>query len=68
MARALGKTTIGVKADSQIIVSQVQGEFNMKGKKLKKYLQLIGEECDLFHYFCVQQVPRKEIQKADKLA
>lgn len=41
VTRLLGAEEIEVKADSQIIVSHVLGQFAMKRKRLKNYLQLV---------------------------
>ncbi|XP_041004056.1 uncharacterized protein LOC121249413 [Juglans microcarpa x Juglans regia] len=41
VARLLGTEEIEVRANSQVVVSQVLGQFPMKGERLKKYLQLI---------------------------
>lgn len=57
-----------IRVDSRVVVNQVMGGFAMKGEKLTKYLQLVGEECDFFQYFHIQQVPREENQRADQLA
>ncbi|XP_040999461.1 uncharacterized protein LOC121245376 [Juglans microcarpa x Juglans regia] len=59
---------IEVRAGSQVVVSQVLGQFTMKGEKLKKYLQIICNKRDHFRYFCLQQVLRGENQKANQLA
>ncbi|XP_040990483.1 uncharacterized protein LOC121237698 [Juglans microcarpa x Juglans regia] len=55
VARLLGDEDIEVRADSQVVVSQVLGEFATKGERLKKYLQLIYKKRDCFHYFSIQQ-------------
>ncbi|KAF5463927.1 hypothetical protein F2P56_014050 [Juglans regia] len=39
VARSLGATEVEVRANSQVVVSQVTGQFAIKGEKLKKYLQ-----------------------------
>lgn len=38
-----------------------------KGEQLKKYLQLVCKECEIFHYFHIRHVPRGKNQKADRL-
>lgn len=41
VAEALGAVEVEVRTDSQVVINQVLGEFIAKGKKLKKYLQLV---------------------------
>ncbi|XP_041025415.1 14.7 kDa ribonuclease H-like protein [Juglans microcarpa x Juglans regia] len=68
VARSLGATEVEKRADSQVVVSQVTGRFATKGEKLKKYLQQVGKERDLFKYFHIQQISRGGNNKADHLA
>lgn len=48
LVEALGAKEMDVKADIQVVLIQVMGEYVAKGKKLKKYLQQVWEECDHF--------------------
>lgn len=41
VARLLGVDEVEIRAKSQVVVSQVLGQFTLKGKKLKKYLQIV---------------------------
>lgn len=50
IAKSLGATEVEVKHDSQVVVGQVTGQFAVKGENLKKYLQRVREERDLFQY------------------
>ncbi|XP_052203478.1 uncharacterized protein LOC127808828 [Diospyros lotus] len=55
-------------SDSQLVVCQVQGEYQTKGPKMVAYLQKVRE---LFHFFkeCeVNQVPRSQNSHANALA
>lgn len=38
IGKVLGVTEVKVKANVQVVVNQVLGEYTTKGKKLKKYL------------------------------
>ncbi|KAF5468681.1 hypothetical protein F2P56_012818 [Juglans regia] len=64
LARSLSATEVEVKADSQIVVGQVTGQFLTKGENLKRYLQRVGEKRDRFQYFANHQIPRGENQEA----
>ncbi|XP_040998180.1 uncharacterized protein LOC121244225 [Juglans microcarpa x Juglans regia] len=68
ISRSLGATEVKVKADSQIVVGHVTGQFLTKGENLKRYLQRVGEEWDHFQYSAIHQIPRGENQEADRLA
>lgn len=63
----LGAKEVEVRADSQVVVSQVLGQYATNGEKLKKYLQLICKERDHFLYFYIRQGLRGENQKTDRL-
>lgn len=43
IAESLGVDEVEVRADSQVVVNQVRGEFATRSEKLKKYLMLVGE-------------------------
>lgn len=60
VTESLGATEVEVRVDSQIVINQVLGEFNTKGEKLKKYLQLVWKRGNHLWYFHIQQVPRGE--------
>lgn len=51
VARTLGATKVKVRANSQVVVNQVWGEFAVKSDKLKKYLAWVKAECSHFKYF-----------------
>lgn len=46
----LGANEMEVRANFQVVVNQFLGGFSKKGKKLKKYLQLVWEKCNHFWY------------------
>lgn len=51
IAEALGANDIEVKADFQVVVNKVWGEFTTKSEKLKKYLTIVGDKSSRFRYF-----------------
>lgn len=67
IAKSLGAKEVEFKANSQVVVNQVRGEFVENGKKLKKHLALIQGEHTHFQYFQIQQIPTIENNKADRL-
>lgn len=44
---------VEVKVDSQMVINQVLGEYEAKGKKFKMYLQLVLGKKDLYCYFSI---------------
>lgn len=68
IALLLGANEVDFRVDSQVVVNQVMAGFSMKGEKLRKYMQLVKEECDFFQYFRIQQVQREDNQRVDQLA
>ena len=41
LARAAGATSVVIYCDSQVVTSQVNGDFECKGEKMKKYLEQV---------------------------
>ena len=39
LAKAAGATSVIVYCDSQVVTSQVNGDFKCKGERMKKYLE-----------------------------
>lgn len=68
LAKSLGVEEIEARADFQVVVNQVRGEFNAKSEKLRKYLQVVEKRHAYFRYFQIQQVSRTKNQKVDRLA
>ena len=57
-----------VKSDSQLVVSQVQGEFQTKEEQLVKYLTKVGLLKERFDSFEIEHIPRDKNERADLLA
>jgi ribonuclease HI len=68
MARERGVTALDVKCDSQLVVSQVKGEWKIKNDRLR---MLAAKAEQLFYKFrprSLVHVPREENRRADELA
>lgn len=68
-AKGLGATDVSVTMDSELVVKQVKGEYQMKAENLRP---LLGEARDLLGQFAnhqIRNVPRENpmISKADEL-
>ena len=52
----------------QLVVSQVNGEYEARDATMTKYLQLVKDEIGKLKYFSLVQVPRSENNQADALS
>lgn len=66
-ARAEGVTHLTVISDSQLMVSQVNGEFKVSSEKLVPLHQKVMHLKSSFSSFVMRYVPREENVRADKL-
>jgi ribonuclease HI len=57
-----------VKSDSQLVVSQVQGNFQAKDEQLIKYLTKVDLLKQGFNSFDIEHIPREKNERADLLA
>jgi hypothetical protein len=68
IAKVLGATTLRVHSDSQLIVGQVNSEYEVKEDRMTKYLSLVRDVMDGFNEVVVVQIPREQNIEADILA
>jgi ribonuclease HI len=68
IARELGATTLRIQSDSQLIVGQVNGEYEAKEDRMAKYLKLVRSTIGWFDEVTLVQVPREQNTEADALA
>ena len=67
LTKAAGATSMVVYCNSQVVTSQVNGDYECKGKRMKKNLKQVRKRvADLQTKFV--QIPRKENKQADHLA
>ena len=67
LTKAAGAISVFVYCDSQVVTSQVKGDYECKGERMKKYLEQIRKRMgDLQAKFI--QIPREENEQADCLA
>ena len=67
LAKAVGATSVVVYYDSQVVMSQVNGDYDCKGERMKKYLEQVRKLMGEFQTKFVQ-IPREENEQADCLA
>jgi ribonuclease HI len=68
LALELGADSVELRSDSQVIVGHINGEFEAKGEKMKKYLAKVQSMHTAFQKFCIKKIPREDNEKADYLA
>ncbi|PNX98240.1 gag-pol polyprotein [Trifolium pratense] len=65
LAKDVGAREVKIFTDSQLVVSQVIGEYQAKNDHLQDYLRLVREMLALFDYIEVKHVPRGDNMRAD---
>ena len=57
-----------VQSDSQLVVGQVNGEYEAKEERMRKYLILVKSIMTSFNEVVIVQIPREQNIEADTLA
>jgi ribonuclease HI len=68
LAIELGAKSVEIRSDSQVIVGHIRGEFEAKGSNMRKYLAKVQSMQSSFQKFSITKIPRKDNEKADRLA
>ena len=68
IAKELRATMLRIQSDSQLIVGQVNGEYEAKEDRMAKYLELIKNAISWFDEVTLVQVPREQNTVGDALA
>ena len=67
LVKAVGATNVRVYCDSQVVTSQVNDNYECKGKRMKKYLEQVKNRVNNLQAKFVQ-IPREENEPTDCLA
>jgi len=67
LAKAAGVASVVLYCDSQVITNQVNGDYECKGNRMKKYLEQVRRRVDDLHAKIVQ-IPRGDNEQVDRLA
>ena len=67
LANAVGLASVVIHCESQVITNQVNGDYNCKGERMKKYLEQVKRRLDDLQARIVQ-IPRAKNKQADCLA
>uniref|UniRef100_A0A2N9IMK3 Uncharacterized protein n=1 Tax=Fagus sylvatica TaxID=28930 RepID=A0A2N9IMK3_FAGSY len=66
--KKLGANRLKIRSDSQLIVGQVNGEYEAREDRMTKYLKLVREAIKWFDGVKLVQIPREQNTEADALA
>ena len=67
LALVLATTKLEIRNDSQLIVRQIQREYEAKDKRIARYLAMVESHLEKLDGWVIQRVPREENGKADAL-
>ena len=67
LVKAAGATNVTVYCDSQVVTSQVNGDYECKGKRIKKYLEQVKNRMNNLQAKFIQ-IPREENEPTKRLA
>jgi len=67
-ARDMGAREVRIRADSELLVRQVNGTYKMKSARLRPLLQEVQALLGAFQTWSAQHVPRERNAHADRLA
>ena len=68
MAKTLGATELDIHSDSQLVVGQVNGDYETKEEQMLQYLNLVRHQMSRFHEVKLTRIPREQNAAADQLA
>ena len=68
LANDLGAREVTCKSDSQLVVGQIKGEFEVKEPLLQRYYHTVRNVMTKFDAVAVQHIPREENERADALS
>ena len=66
LAKVVGATSVVIHCDSQVITNQVNGDYECKGERMKKYLEQVKRRVDDLQAKSVQ-IPGGKNEQADCL-
>ncbi|XP_075636802.1 uncharacterized protein LOC142609045 [Castanea sativa] len=67
LAKAAGATSVVIHCNSQVVTNQVNGDYEYKGEKMKKYLKQVKKRVDDLHAK-IFQILKGENEQANRLA
>jgi ribonuclease HI len=68
MAKMLGAAELDVLSDSQLVVGQVNGDYEAKEERMRQYLNLVRYQMSQFREVRLSRIPLEQNTEADQLA
>ena len=68
VTKVLKAITLKVQSDSQLVIGQVNSEYEAKEDRMAKYLNLVRDAMTRFNEVIIVQISRKQNIEADTLA
>ena len=68
LAKKMGVQRLTVCSDSQLLINQMQGHYQVYGNKMTPYLDIVKKLTASFQEYVARQVPKGENNHADVLA
>jgi ribonuclease HI len=68
ISREVGATNVEIRSDSQVVVGQVQGQFDTQEVRMSRYLEKVRELQSCFDRVVITKIPREANTVADELS
>ena len=68
LAKAMGASSVILHSNSQVVIGHINGDYEAKGERMKKYLDLIKSRTNQTIVVKFLQVPREENEHVDQMA
>ena len=68
LALAVGADSLSIRSDSQLVVGQVNAEFESRDPRMEKYASLVKHKLSTLLAWKLEHVPRDSNERADALA
>ncbi|XP_025692884.1 uncharacterized protein [Arachis hypogaea] len=68
LSKEVGASKVEVSSDSQVVISQVNNNYQARDALLQKYLEKVKELCKSFEEVTIQHVPRERNARANHLS
>ena len=68
LALAVGADSLSIRSESQLVVGQVNAEFESKDPRMEKYASLVKQKLNTLSTWELEHVPKDSNERADALA
>ena len=68
LSQSLSSEKLLIRSDSQLVVRQVNGEYETQDQRMAKYMGLVKQRLGSFEAWKLEHIPRESNERADALA